>query len=304
MNREKQIKKVSWFSILGNAFLSVLKISIGIISGSLAVLADGIDSATDIVASVVTLIDAKIMLKPPDMRFPYGYAKADNIATKVLSFIIFFAGAQLAISTLTDLIEGEVREIPGMLAIYVTLVSIAGKIALAVYQRNMGKKLKSPMLLANGRNMQNDILTSVSVLAGLIFTHLLNLPVIDPVIALLVSVWIMFSAFKIFMESNTELMDGVDDPELYKQLFNAVKEVEGVNNPHRARIRKMGTYYLIAIDIEVDGNFSVDKAHEIANQVEKNVKSKISNVYDILVHIEPIGVVHEQEKFGVSEKDI
>lgn len=304
MNRERQIKKVSWISIAGNALLSVLKIVIGIISGSLAVLADGIDSATDIVASVVTLVAAKIMSKPPDMRFPYGYVKADTIATKVLSFIIFFAGAQLAISTIQDIIDGNIREIPGLVAMYVTLLSIAGKIALAIYQRRMGKLLKSPMLLANGRNMQNDILISVSVFAGLLFTHVFNYPLIDPIIALLVSFWIMYTAFRIFMESNTELMDGVDDPEKYKQIFDAVNEVEGAQNPHRARIRKMGNYYLVAIDIEVDGDTSVNQAHKIAHEVEKNIKHKISDVYDILVHIEPLGVTHETEKFGVSERDI
>ncbi len=128
MQREYKIRQVSWVSIFGNAILSVFKIVVGIFSGSLSVLADGIDSATDIIASVVTLIAAKIMTKPPDIRFSYGYGKADIIATKVLSFIIFFAGAQLAISTVSEIIEGEIRELPGMLAIYVTILSIAGKI--------------------------------------------------------------------------------------------------------------------------------------------------------------------------------
>jgi len=304
MVRETKIRQASWISIIGNALLSVIKIITGLVSGSLAVLADGIDSATDIAGSVVTLIAARIMSKPPDIRFPYGYAKADIIATKVLSFIIFFAGAQLAISAVQGLAGGEVRKLPTLLAIYVTLISVAGKIILAIYQLHMGKKYYSPMLLANGRNMQNDVLTSVSVLLGLVFTHVFNLPVIDPLIALLVSLWIMYTAFKIFMEGNAELMDGVDDPHTYKQIFEAVKKVEGAFNPHRVRVRKIGSSYLVGIDIEVKGEITVNQAHTIAHEVEKNIKDMLNEVYDIIVHIEPVGVDHEKEKFGVAENDL
>ncbi len=304
MKREAYIRRASWVSIFGNAILSVLKIIVGIISGSLAVLADGIDSATDIVGSVVTLVAARIMSKPPDLRYPYGYVKADTIATKVLSFIIFFAGAQLAISTVEGFIEGQVREIPATLAIYVTIVSIIGKVLLMVYLRVMGKKHNSPMLKANSKNMQNDIIISVSVLTGLIFTFIFELPIIDPILALAVSVWIMFIAFRIFMESNTELLDGVDDPGVYSRIFEALKKVDGALNPHRVRVRKMGIYYLIAIDIEVEGDISVNKSHQICQEAEKNIKDIIPNVYDILIHIEPYGEEHEVERFGVSEKDI
>jgi len=105
--REREITNASWVGIFGNSFLSVLKISAGFISGSLAVVADGIDSSTDIITSVITLITARFLAKPPDKKYPYGYGKADTIATKVLSFIIFFAGAQLFISTIRKIIAGR-----------------------------------------------------------------------------------------------------------------------------------------------------------------------------------------------------
>jgi cation diffusion facilitator family transporter len=110
--RESRIKKASWVGIVGNALLSILKIFVGFVSGSVAVVADGIDSASDILTSVVTLIAANVIAKPPDPKYPYGYIKADTIATKVLAFIIFFAGAQMAISTIGTLIENKPREIP------------------------------------------------------------------------------------------------------------------------------------------------------------------------------------------------
>ena len=118
MNREQKIIRASWWAILGNALLAFLKLGAGIISGSFAVIADGIDSVADIVSSVVVLVAAKIIARPPNIKFPYGYKKADTVATKVLSFMIFFAGAQLGYSTLRMLIAGGDMDTPGRLAIW------------------------------------------------------------------------------------------------------------------------------------------------------------------------------------------
>jgi len=302
--KTQSIQKASWISIWGNALLSVLKIVIGIISGSLAVVADGIDSASDIVTSMITLFTAKIIAKPPDIRFPYGYEKADTIASKVLSFIIFFAGAQLAISTLRSLIENEAREMPTQVAIYVTIISIFGKLLLALYQFKIGKKVNSSMLVANAKNMQNDVVISLSVLLGLIFTFIFKMPILDVITAFAVSGWIMYVAFKIFMKSNVELMDGIEDTRIYKKVFEAIDEIEGAHNPHHLRIRQINNTYLIAMDIEIDENLSVKEAHEIAHNVDENIRLKIENVFDILIHTEPKGVHHPDEAYGVSSKDM
>jgi cation diffusion facilitator family transporter len=123
-HRQNTIIKSSWISIIGNLFLAILKIVAGIISGSMAVVADGIDSASDIATSVITLATAKILNKPPNVKFPYGYEKADTVATKALSFVIFFAGAQLAISTVKRIISGDISGIPSHLALIITGISI------------------------------------------------------------------------------------------------------------------------------------------------------------------------------------
>ena len=303
-NHPKTIVKASWVGVIGNALLSLLKIVIGIISGSLAVIADGIDSASDIVTSLITLFTARIMMRPPNIRYPYGYMKADTIATKALAFVILFAGAQLAISTVRHFLQGTERELPGMLAIYVTIVSIIGKFLLARQQLSKGKQTNSEMLKANARNMQNDVLISVSVLIGLVFTFLLQMPILDSVTALFVSIWILKVGFQIFMQTNRDLMDANTEPELYRIVFEAVKNVEGATNPHRVRIRKIGNYYMVALDLEVDGNISSREAHEISIEVENHIRQEIKNVFDIMIHIEPAGFKHGEEVYGVSPKDL
>jgi len=307
MNREERRKIIirsSWIAVGGNAILSLLKIIIGIISGSLAVLADGIDSATDIVTSLITLLTARFLNRKPNIKYPYGYDKADTIASTLLAFVIFFAGAQLAISTFSRILSGEERELPSMIAIYITAVSIVGKILLARIQFRDGKKVQSAMILANARNMQNDVVTSFSVLLGLVFTYILDLAVLDTITAFIVSFYIMYSATRIFLRTSLELMDGVDDPKVYQQIFKAIARVGGVYKPHNIKVRKLAHRFLIAVDIEVDGNMSVKEAHELSHRVDDEIRGEVANVYDIIIHIEPYGISGPDKRYGVSEKDV
>ncbi len=302
--REKVLIRTSWISTIGNAVLSLSKIAVGLLAGSLAVLGDGIDSATDVVISVVMIFTAKIISKPPSHKYVYGYEKAEGIATKILSLIIFYAGMQMFLSSGDRLLSDEPREMPGMIAIWVTVFSIAGKLSLAWYQYRQGKKVNSPLLTANAVNMRNDVLISTGVLVGLFFTFILKMPVLDAVTGLLISLFIIKSSVTIFMESNIELMDGVKDVNIYRRIFDAVACVPGACNPHRVRSRQVGNMYLIVLDVEADGAITLNQAHEIAEAVEDSIKASIENVYDIVVHVEPKGVHHDKEAFGINPKMI
>jgi cation diffusion facilitator family transporter len=172
---------------------------------------------------------------------------------------------------------------------------------LALYQYKQGKRINSSMLTANAINMRNDVLISVGVLIGLIFTFVLQMPVLDAITGLLISLFIIKSAIGIFMDSNIELMDGVADTSLYDKIFEAVAQVEGASNPHRVRLRLIGSHYAISLDIEADGNITLNEAHNIAEAVENSICHSIDNVYDIVVHVEPIGKHSTSgEKFGLE----
>jgi cation diffusion facilitator family transporter len=301
-NRQKEIAKASWIAIIGNALLSLSKIVFGLLSGSLAVVSDGIDSATDIVTSLITLLTARIVAKPPDMGYPYGYERADTIAAKTLSFIIFFAGAQLGISTIVKIIGNHPQQLPSNLALYITGISIVGKFLLSRCLMRAGKKVQSPMLIVNAKNMQNDILISGAVLVGLLFTFILHLPILDSLTALAVSIWILKVAFDIFMQTNTELMDGLKDSEIYTKIFDAIDSVKDAANPHRVRVRQLGNMYMMDIDIEVNGAMTVFDAHKVAHEVEERIRKDIDNIYDMMIHIEPAGDDAANERFGVTGK--
>jgi cation diffusion facilitator family transporter len=300
-NREKILITTSWIGVTGNAFLSVLKIVVGVFSGSMAVLSDGIDSATDVAISLITLFTARIVCRPPNSKYVYGYEKADHVATKMLSFIIFFAGLQMLITTGKNIFTPEDKELPSFFAVYVTGISIVGKLLLAYYQTKQGRKVNSPMLIANGKNMRNDVLISTGVLVGLFFTFVLNLPILDTITGLLISLYIIKSSIDIFMDTNVVLMDGLKDPSIYKKIFEAVDAVSGACNPHRVRSRQIGNLYMIELDIEVEGTLTLSDAHKIAQAVEQSIKNAVENVYDIVLHVEPKGEAHSKEEFGLNK---
>jgi cation diffusion facilitator family transporter len=304
MNREKILIRTSNISAIGNAILSAAKIVVGILSGSLAVIGDGIDSATDVLISLVMIFTARIMNRPPDQKYVFGYEKAESIATKILSLIIFYAGIQLLISSVQSFFSAEEKTMPTLIAIYVTVFSILGKLALAWYQFRMGKKVNSSMLIANAANMRNDVLISCSVLVGLVFIFILKMPILDSVASLFVSFFVLKSAISIFMDSNVELMDGVKDESVYNKIFEAVDNTAGAFNPHRVRSRQVGNRYMIALDIEADPNITLKEAHDIAEEVENNICQMLENVYDITVHVEPRGACSDNEQFGIDKQNL
>lgn len=304
IKRSRLIKQSSILSAAGNAAMALMKIVIGLQANSLALVGDGIDSTTDVVTSIITFFTATFSSDPPDREHPWGHERAETISTKILSFIIFFAGAQLAVKSIQNIIYQSTQELPGKLALYATIISIAGKFILAFYKFQTGKRTDSPMLIADAKNMRNDIFISFTVLIGIVLTRVLNIPLIDTIIALAVSLWIIKIAFSIFLETSVELMDSIDNKEVYGKVFEAAEKVHGVENPHKARIRKMNRFYIVDLDVEVDGSLTVKEGHDIALKIDEEIKKSVENIYDVMIHIEPAGAGEHQEKYGLKKEDL
>ncbi|HEY9055319.1 MAG TPA: cation diffusion facilitator family transporter, partial [Rectinemataceae bacterium] len=296
------IERASWIAFWGNLLLAALKLGAGALSGSLAVLSDGLDSATDVLIAILTLAAAKISSKPGDLEHPYGHGRIETVSTAIISLVIFFAGGQVFIKAIQGLVDHGEAALPGALALWATIASILGKIALAWSQFHYGKRSGSAMLIANGKNMRGDVVTSIAVLLGLSLAILTRIPAMDEIAALLVSLWILKNAVSIFLEANMELMDGTNDHGPYAELFAAIGSVPEAGNPHRVRLRKLGSLFIADLDIEVDPSMSVGDAHHVAVRVERAIKETMPEVYDVIVHVEPCGNV-EEERFGLSQAD-
>jgi cation diffusion facilitator family transporter len=303
MEKMKYIRLAAVIALVGNAVLAVLKIVAGVLSGSGALIGDGIDSASDVLISIITLAIVRIIAKPADAEHPWGHGRAETVATAFLSFLIFFAGMQLIYNSVLNLISGEQDFTPSFFAVIITIISIVGKMLLAYSQYALGKRAGSAMIKANAKNMASDVMISVGVLAGLIISMFTSTAYADTIIAILIGAWIIKTAIGIFLEANLELMDGSIDTKSYHIIVEAVASVEGAQNPHRARMRRISGMWDIEFDIGVDPGITVTEAHHIASQVEDEIKKRLENVYDIMIHIEPHGD-DADEIYGLSEVEM
>ncbi len=306
-DKSKIIRRASILALLGNIFIFLIKLITAYFTSSLAILADAIDTGSDIGIAVMTLVVSFIIKLPSSKKYPYGRHRAETIASLILSLTIVTMGFQLLITSIKKLFsQNQVLDDRFQLvAILVIITSVVFKFLLALNQFVLAKKANSAMILANAKNMTNDILLSSSVLIGISFSYYFHLIYLDLIVALIISLFILHSGFSLFWELNIELMDGNTNNILYKKLFNTVAEMKNVYNPHRARIRKMANLFDINLDIEVDANTTVYQAHKIAEELTSKIKQNIENVYDVVIHIEPHGTENDEEEgFGLCPQDV
>lgn len=306
-DKSKIIRRASIVALLGNIFIFLIKLITAYFTSSLAILADAIDTGSDIGIAVMTLVVSFIIKLPSSKKYPYGRHRAETIASLILSLTIITMGFQLLITSIKKLFsQNQVLDDKFQLvAILVIITSVVFKFLLALNQFVLAKKANSAMILANAKNMTNDILLSSSVLIGISFSYYFHLIYLDLIVALIISLFILHSGFSLFWELNIELMDGNTNNILYKKLFNTVAEMKNVYNPHRARIRKMANLFDINLDIEVDANTTVYQAHKIAEELTSKIKQNIENVYDVVIHIEPHGTENDEEEgFGLCPQDV
>ena len=306
-DKSKIIRRASIVALLGNIFIFLIKLITAYFTSSLAILADAIDTGSDIGIAVMTLVVSFIIKLPSNKKYPYGRHRAETIASLILSLTIVTMGFQLLITSIKKLFsQNQVLDDKFQLvAILVIITSVVFKFLLALNQFVLAKKANSDMILANAKNMTNDILLSSSVLIGISFSYYFHLIYLDLIVALIISLFILHSGFSLFWELNIELMDGNTNNILYKKLFNTVAEMKNVYNPHRARIRKMANLFDINLDIEVDANITVHEAHKIAEELTSKIKENIENVYDIVIHVEPHGTKNDEEEgFGLRPQDV
>ncbi len=282
---EEKIKhRVSLLAVILNSMVAVTGIAIGLMAGSMAVLAYGIDSSTDILTSLTMLITVKIASKPPDKTHPYGHERAETIGAKIISFVIFYAGASLLFESTKRLITGDFHRIMSPLPLAFALAAMAIKSLLLYLEWSVGKKTGSKAMLSEAANMANDILSSSLVLAGVIFNRL-GIPWLDPLVGILLSLLIIRTALGIFRDSIYELMDGIppEEMDIYQEIEHTLNRCESVLSVKRLRIRKMGKYLMVDADIAFPGDYTLSQINAISRSIENRVKSEFPNVKEVRI---------------------
>ncbi len=273
----------AWVSIAAYLLLSAFKLVSGFYFDSNALLADGFNNLTDIVASVAVLIGLKISQKPPDSDHAYGHFRAETIAALVASFIMAMVGIQVILDAIRSLAEGVHSE-PDILSAAVAAVCALAMGGVYAYNRRLAKQINNQALMAAAKDNLSDAMVSVGAAIGIIGAQF-GLPWLDVVAAIAVGLLICKTAWDIFRQSTHNLTDGFDEKEL-GDLRSTIARTQGVEGIRDLKARVHGNHVLVDVVIEVDPQLTVIESHKISDRVEERMRSK-QNVMHVHVHVEP-----------------
>jgi cation diffusion facilitator family transporter len=289
-NRGALGEKAALIGVVGNIFLSALKFAAGVLSGSVAVIADSLHSFSDILVSGATWMGIRLSSKPADEEHPYGHGDIEPIVGLIISIILAVAGFEFARHSLSAL--SKASSPPTIVAVYVTLFSIAFKEAMSRYTLRVAADIRSPALKADALHHRSDVYTSLAVLAG-VSGAILGYPFMDPLAGLLVSVVIVKIGYDVGKENILQLMGTSPGPEMSERIKEVVSSIEEVRLVHRIRVHGVGAYYAVDLHVCVDEDLPLGRAHEIAHRVQKLITETFPEVSSVLVHIEPFDIHHE-----------
>ena len=270
-------------SITAYIFLAITKIAFAYASGSAALMADGLNNTTDILASVAVLIGLRISRKPPDKEHRYGHWKSETIASLVASFIMLVVGIQVLSDAVTSIFHGE-KESPDIMAAYVGIFAALIMYFVYRYNKKLAQKINSKAVMAAAKDNLSDAWVSIGTAIG-IFGSQLHMPWMDTLTAIIVGLLICKTAWDIFRQSSHELSDGFDEEKIHRYQ-EVITKVEGVKGIKEMRGRNYGNNEVIDAVILVDATLNITEAHDIATHVEE-VLLNDHGVYDVHVHIEP-----------------
>lgn len=283
-NKLKIGLRVSKNTILGNAVLSIIKVSIGFFASSTAMIADGIHSFSDVITTIAVIIGLKLSSKEADKRHPYGHERIESIASLFLSAMLFVVAISIAISGIEHIISGN-YSVPGVLAIWAALISIVSKELMYWYTIKYAKILNSSSLKADAWHHRSDSFSSIGSLIGIVGARI-GFPFLDPLVALVISAIIIKVAYDICKQSVGQLIDESASEEIILDMRRKILNINGVKEINTLKTRQHGNKLFVDVEISVDAKLSVKEGHDIAIIIH-NLIEEDSTVKHCMVHINP-----------------
>lgn len=286
MNRFKSTKLASIFGILGNILLMIIKGIVALLTGSQAMTADAFNSAGDIFSSLMTYIGNKISSKPSDEDHNLGHGKAEYIYSMLISISMILMAMFVLKDSFISLVKGKTYDFSIWL-IVVCLITIIVKLFLFLYTNKVYKIYNNLLVKANSKDHFNDmIITSVNLISCILSIY--GIYFLDGVVGIIISLWIMYTSIKLFIESYNVLMDKSISVETKNEVYEIIDRHKEIKKVIHFNSTPVGYKYQISFTIYVDGNMSTFDSHGIANKLEKEIIKKIDEIYLVIIHVNPI----------------
>lgn len=285
---ERVARRVAWASLAVSAMLAAIKIAVGIAARSVALVSDGFESAADFFTAGLVLLGLWVAAKPPDHEHPYGHGRFETLTALVIGTILALTGVLISLEALQQRNE---RHSPALYAIWPLIGSVALKSGLGTAKFRLGRRSGSSALTADGWNDMVDVLSGSVALIAVILSIAwpVTLASADHWGGFAIGIIVIFLGARVVKETVLQLMDTMPDEAQMAQIRAAALSVPGALAIEKCFARKTGLRYHVDLHLEVDPDLTVRASHEIARKVKNTIKSDVSWVQDVLVHVEPHG---------------
>ncbi|MCD5414928.1 MAG: cation diffusion facilitator family transporter [Clostridiales bacterium] len=284
MQKYTEVKKVAIYGFLGNVLLLISKLTVGFMTHSQSMIADGLNSAGDVFASSMTYIGNYISSRPADHTHPYGHGKAEYIFSLIISFSFLLVAFAVFRSSLNSIIVGT-RFHPSLWLSVTAFSTIVSKFFLYAFSKKVSVRYDSLLAHANAEDHRNDMFISSLTVISIISGHF-GLFLVDNISGILIALWIAFSGFKIFSSAYNILMDTNMDENLSKKFCDMIMSIEGVDHLDEVHAKPIGLYFLLIVKISVDAHISVYEGHNVARKVRASLETE-NSIKEVIVHINP-----------------
>jgi cation diffusion facilitator family transporter len=287
-NEQSVIRKVTLVGVGGNVLLTAFKMTAGILGKSGAMVSDAVHSLSDVFATLIAYLGTRISKRSPDKEHPYGHERLECVASLILGLVLAATGIGIGRVGILNIISGDYAslEVPRLIALIASVVSIITKELMFWYTRHYAKKIDSQVFMADAWHHRSDAFSSVGSLIG-IGGAMLGYPVLDSVASVVICVFILKVAYDIIKGAISNMIDTSCGEEYEKQVSDYVMSVEGVKSIDLLHTRKFGNKVYIDIEIGVDSNETFRSAHDISERVHSGVEEKFENVKHVMVHANP-----------------
>ena len=285
-NREKLGQKASFVAIFGNVFLTVFNFLVGFLSGSTALVAEVTHTLSDVITSILAYAGFRIGMKPADEEHLYGHGRAEPIVGLMIVVFLGIIAFEIISEVYKKIVLGEALTPPGLIAAVMALIGIFVNYIMTNYLVKTGKKINSPVLIADGRHQSVDIFSCAAVLVGVIGSRF-GFTFLDPLVAIFIAIMVLKTAFTLARDNLNTIMGKIPYPKIVEDLKSLALSVEDVKGVHDIKINNMGPYSSAELHIELDKDLTLQKSQKIADQVEKLIINKIKIIKLVTVHTDP-----------------
>ena len=291
-NRTKDIQKITLWGAFCNIALTIVKFVAGILGGSTAMLADAVHSASDLVTDIIVIVFTRISGKGKDKGHDYGHGKFETLATVVVSLMLLVVGAEMIKSSYQQIrsaVEGNPLPAPEMIALWAAVISIISKEFLYQWTVMVGKRLSSPVVIANAWHHRTDALSSVGSLVGIAGAIALGgeWTILDPLVGAVISIVIIVMAVKMSIPALAELTEASLPEKTEQKMLEIIRSVEGVRGVHELKTRLCGHYCIADFHIVVDPETTILESHETTVIIERKLREEFGEETQINIHVEP-----------------